>query len=392
LLTGYTLSTLATFHEINGALPQAGLIDVGGNLYGTTASGGSANDGTLFEYNTSTKSESVIGTFNGLGNGSTPSGGLIDVGGNFYGTTALGGTVNEGTVFEYNTSEKSLSTIAFFHGNDRSYPIPNGIEPNAGLIDVGGNLYGTTVFGGPLDDGTVFEYNFSTRLESTIAPFNGSNGVAPLADLTNLGGNLYGTTPDGGSAGLGTLFEYNSTTKTLSPLVNFNGSNGATPAAKLIDVGGNLYGTTTGAGSDNNGTVFEFNISTNELSTIATFNGGNGAGPFAGLIDVDGDLYGTTQTGGFANDGTVFELSQDAATPAISPGNGTYSGSVTVTIADATAGASIRFTTNGSTPTSTSTLYTGPFTVSDNETVKAVAFATRYAPSAAASVAYTIHA
>ena len=63
-----------------------------------------------------------------------------------------------------------------------------------------------------------------------------------------------------------------------------------------------------------------------------------------------------------------------AKTPVFSPNGGTYTSAQTVTITDATTGAAIYYTTNGTTPTTASTLYTGPVTVSSTETLKAIAW------------------
>jgi hypothetical protein len=77
-----------------------------------------------------------------------------------------------------------------------------------------------------------------------------------------------------------------------------------------------------------------------------------------------------------------------AATPAITPGSGTYSQSQTVTITDATAGATIYYTTNGTTPTTSSAVYKSPFTMSVPGTVEAIAVASGHSSSAVASVSY----
>jgi hypothetical protein len=79
-----------------------------------------------------------------------------------------------------------------------------------------------------------------------------------------------------------------------------------------------------------------------------------------------------------------------AAAPTFSPAAGTYGTSQSVTISDATAGANIYYTTNGTTPSTSSTLYAGPVTVSATETLKAVAVETGYTNSAVGSAAYTI--
>lgn len=81
-----------------------------------------------------------------------------------------------------------------------------------------------------------------------------------------------------------------------------------------------------------------------------------------------------------------------AATPTFSPGTGTYSSAQTVTISDSTSGATIYYTTDGTTPTTSSTVYTGSFVASGTTTVQAIAVASGYSKSAVASAIYTITA
>jgi hypothetical protein len=79
------------------------------------------------------------------------------------------------------------------------------------------------------------------------------------------------------------------------------------------------------------------------------------------------------------------------STPVISPNGGTFLGATTVTLSCATTGAQIRYTTNGSAPTSTSTLYSAPITLANSATVKAAAFKSGWQNSATASASFTIN-
>ncbi|MBV8675454.1 MAG: chitobiase/beta-hexosaminidase C-terminal domain-containing protein [Acidobacteriaceae bacterium] len=95
---------------------------------------------------------------------------------------------------------------------------------------------------------------------------------------------------------------------------------------------------------------------------------------------------------GTSNQLSVYGLlgaTQQAATPVLTPGSQTFTGSLSVTITDATPGAAIYYTTNGTTPSTSSTPYSGPITVTGTETIQAIASATGYLASAVASATYT---
>ena len=323
--TNGTLTTLVSFANINGANPQAGLVQGSdGNLYGTTQNGGT-NDilygghGTVFRVATNGVLTSLY-SFTGGGVGGPPQGDLIQGSdGNFYGTRNNGGSSGYGSVFMLATNG-TFTTLASFANT-------NGANPYAGLVQGSdGNFYGTTVNGGDNGYGTVFQVTTNGTL-TTLASFANTNGANPYAGLVQgSDGNFYGTTVSGGDNGNGTVFQV-TTNGTLTTLVSFAGTNGANPYAGLVQGrDGNFYGTTESGGAYSNpqyytnpwlngyGTVFM--VTTNgTLTTLHSFgavthdtgvpfDGGN---PYGRLVQGgDGNFYGTANNGGSCGLGTVF--------------------------------------------------------------------------------------
>ena len=86
----------------------------------------------------------------------------------------------------------------------------------------------------------------------------------------------------------------------------------------------------------------------------------------------------------------TYNITHTVAAPSFSPAAGTYATAETITLSDATPGATIYYTTNNTTPTTASTYYTVPIKVSTNETIEAIAVASGYTNSTVASGTYTI--
>src|ERR1700733_3137253 len=134
----------------DGGTPAAGLIrDAAGNLYGTTAIGGASNQGVVFKLD-KTHMETVLYSFTGGADGAIPVAGLIrDAAGNLYGTTAAGGTSGYGVVFKLDTTGKETVLYSFTGGADGAAGGVEGSFFSAGLIqDPAGNLLGTANGGG----------------------------------------------------------------------------------------------------------------------------------------------------------------------------------------------------------------------------------------------------
>ena len=88
----------------------------------------------------------------------------------------------------------------------------------------------------------------------------------------------------------------------------------------------------------------------------------------------------------------TYTIQQAVATPTFTPPAGTYVGSVAVTISTTTGGATIHYTTNGTAPTTASPVYSGPVTLTQTTTIRAIAVASGMANSAEASATYTVQA
>jgi uncharacterized repeat protein (TIGR03803 family) len=246
---------------MDGLYPQAGVIDVGGTLYGTTSAGGAGanRNGTAFSLAPTSGTETVLHSFHSGGtDGYDPRAGLIGIGGILYGTTWNGGPSN-GIIFSLDPTTSTETILYHFQS------IPDGFAPGAGLISGNGTLYGTTYSGGTFNGGTVFTLDPTTGTETVLHAFRKSpptGGLHPSAGLLYMNGILYGTAFEGGdsscSSGCGTVFSINSTTGAEKVLHSFksNGTDGFYPAAGLVDVGGTLYGTTTEGGAHGGGTVF----------------------------------------------------------------------------------------------------------------------------------------
>ena len=185
----------------DGGIPYGNLVlDSSGNLYGTTRSGGAYYGGTAFELSTSGV-ETILHSFGHGSDGKFPYAGLVrDSNGNLYGTTANGGTAGLGTVFEITASgtESILHSFTGNSGNDGAYP-------HATLVrDSSGNLYGTTIGGSP---GAPIAFEISPSGKETVLYVfpTGDDAYGGLALGSN--GNLYGTTRNGGTHKVGEIFE-----------------------------------------------------------------------------------------------------------------------------------------------------------------------------------------
>jgi hypothetical protein len=245
---------------------------------------------------------------------------------------------------------------------------------NMGHFTTPGNSSVQSFSGGPVKNRSSFAF-FNNLLYAGLA------GAPLQAWAFNPQTELFTTTPQSRSAN---IYGTNTNGSGSVPSVSANGTANAivwaldysgfyhTPvklyAYDAANLGTQLYNSTQAAnGRDTAAVAVKFTTPT--VANGNVYVGGRNAVTVYGLLSNNAPL---------------------TATPTFSPGAGTYSTPQSVTIADSTPNASIYYTTNGTTPSTGSTLYTGPIQVSTSETLQAIALAPGFSQSAVASAGYTI--
>jgi uncharacterized repeat protein (TIGR03803 family) len=338
--------TQTVLHNFNGApydgnYPDALVIDAAGNLYGTTFYGGSLGLGTIFKLTPHPNgrwTEKLLYSFcsvSGCKDGETPNSLVWDRAGNLYGTTDYS-TNSYGTVFKFTPGAKGKSAYRVLY---TFMSRQDGTPPNALTFDAAGNLYGTTYYGGAYNYGTIFKLtprmhgNWTKMILYNLK--DAAEGEFPDSEIVlDVAGNLYGSTYDGGTRGSGVVFQLVPGANgkwTYRAIYLFDGlSGGALPEGVILDTAGNLYGTTFQGGSSGPdcvgvggcGVLFKLTPGASGkwtetvLHNFCSSSGcTDGAAPSAGpIFDSVGNLYGATYWGGDLSTcggygcGTVYEI------------------------------------------------------------------------------------
>jgi uncharacterized protein (TIGR03437 family) len=369
-----TLTTLAAFSGANGSGPASIIQGADGNFYGTATGGGTHGQGTVFKMTPGGVLATLYNFGSSASDGNYPQGALLQASdGNFYGTTATGGTQNLGTVFKVTPS--GAETILYNFCQQDS--CADGAYPLAGLVQgADGNLYGTTANGGVATQGSLVYQRSGNVFKITLAGVittlynfcslnNCSDGYFPEGGLVLASdGNFYGTTAGDSvnyGAPFGTIYQL-TPLGVLTTIHTFSNSGPSNPTSTLVQGSdGSLYGTTySGNGSGNYGGVFKVTLgctytvlhvfpsaftpsptgagaypprysalalgpggsllggtddtafeitTTGTLTTLHTFEIDlEGFGVFGLVLGKDGNVYGTTEFQGPSNDGTFFKL------------------------------------------------------------------------------------
>jgi len=186
----------------------------GSTFYGMTRSGGKHDVGVVFSFDISKNKYNVLHNFSCPGNstpmcidandGATSDHGtLVQNNSTLYGLTTYGGKYGNGTLFSIHTDGKHFTILQQF-----GKPSTNdGINPYGSLLLNGTTLFGTTRLGGSKGNGTVFQIDTDGTNYDRIYDFQGGNDAAnPIDNVILLDNTLYGMTEAGGLCGNGAIF------------------------------------------------------------------------------------------------------------------------------------------------------------------------------------------
>lgn len=321
---GLGLTTLLDFSRSggDGTSGYAALtIGSNGRLYGVTRVGGSEGGGAVFSVQPTGQDYRLLASLGADGGGRESVGALLEGSdGWFYGTTVFGGMSNWGTIFRLSKDGVEFNQL---------YDVTNssaGFAPRAGLVEHGGAIFGLMSEGAdPASGGALFRFDPAALTFDALTTFAATNGANPLHSLTPLGdGYFYGTMAFWGApTNGGTIFKTPGGTG-YANLVTFSpgDTRGANPCSPLLaGPDGFLYGTAYGGGTTNNyGTVFRVKPDGQQFQVLHIFGqfSTDGRHPCGRLaFGSDGAIYGTTERGGQRDMGTLYRVNPDGSGYAI---------------------------------------------------------------------------
>lgn len=335
---GQNETIVHTFDSINGKLPydyERLFLASNGKLYGTTSAGGfsipnsSIHDGAgvLFEYDLTLDIFQAL-TFFGTSpvpSCVVPQAGVIEKDGILYGTTSRFGAIYKHDLASGVTSLGAQ--IPNFNGNQN--------EMNGELTKAAnGMIYGTTKYFSSCPTstpllGSVARFNPANNSFTILHPLYcvpTEEGWAPTGGLVEgVPGKLYGTTALGGIHygaeahafyGSGILFEYNIATNTYTKKIDFDvDTNGFSPSPLTLGANGKLYGLLGGYYNGQTpegsvvGSLYEYDIPTNTMTVLHNFTWEEAGGAMQGTLlkASDGNLYGKYKRGIFRFNPTTNE-------------------------------------------------------------------------------------
>lgn len=315
---GSNTTIIKHFDAVSGGTANNNEMIVYNNkLYGCLYNGGNNSGGVLFELDPAGNVYNKLVDFNYTSIGQNPLGKLVLNGTKFLGICSNGGINGTGTIFEWDPANPAaVVKKAEFSSNNFDNPV----SPGSTLAFANSKFYAVCYNGGFVNQGTLFEYDYSTNTIAKKLTFNAAeNGRIPYGKPVLLNGKIYGTCYQGPQEIFGTpygcLWQFDPSTSVYTRKFLFNNlnnaANGRAPVSAPVAYNGKLYGTTANGGTSDWGVLYEFDPATDaytkkDIQSIA------GAYPIGEPTLYNNKLYGMTNANGAGNNGIIY--SYDPAT------------------------------------------------------------------------------
>ncbi len=307
--TGYaSVSDFTT----SGQGPTGNVLLSGTTLYGMTSRGGAGFNGVLYKYETSNAEVTTLHDFYSSDpDGQSPTHIITGPDNTLYGVTAEGGIDNNGIIFKVNADGSGYSALYSF-----AFRLEDGASPNGLFYASNGYLYGTTAVGGDGEKGTLFRIKPDGSAFETLHSWSGTDGDHPTGGMVEWQNELWIMTEDGGAENAGAIFAIPLNSDEIHSVYNFspsNGADGSHPTGRLLAAAdGSLYGLTRMGGANDEGAFFRLTSPDGTPETLFSFSINEGNLPAGSLVETpDGDLNGTSTTGALNGAGELFKINKD---------------------------------------------------------------------------------
>ena len=305
---GSGFTALKRFDNVSGDAAQPSpLLLTNGMLYGTTALGGISNAGTVFAINTSGGGYTNLRSFNGTNEGRVSGARLLFSGNNLYGGTEYGGGFSRYSTFRMNTNGTGFTLVR----NVGDTGPPSALSGNV--------LYGT---GDDTNDGAgmIWKMNLDGSGFTIVKDLNAENseGNGP-ATITLVGNTLYGGNNYGGAFGSGNLFKVNTDGSGFSVLQSFQYGEHLEAGYRLVHSGNAVYGICSSYTNAFKLTIYKVNLDGSGFGIVARPTDarlGSGVPYPQGLLASGPLLYGVT-SGSSTGGGAIFQINTNGSNLAV---------------------------------------------------------------------------
>ncbi len=288
--------------------PGAGLAaNSNGWLYGTTVNGGYYQNGTVYRFDTASGATEMLHSFQAPNSGNSPSALILASDGYYYGTSPTGGSFNSGFAYRISPKGAFRAIHDFGASGDGRFPSAQLVQGSDGF------LYGTTMLGGSVGVGTIFQMNAKGKTRVLHSFTGGAGGYGSRSELTEgPDGYFWGITFGGSNDSL-LIYKVNAKGKFLA-VHSFKPDSPGDPTGLMLASDGAFYGAVHNSSKTPVGWLFK-TLPSGKTTTLHVFDGvGDGRFPAGALLQSkDGLLYGVTDLGGEFGDhgfgGTVYSVS-----------------------------------------------------------------------------------